>query len=71
MMDDPFKEYKQQKKKHADQNQPMSQEQRLKQELRQLPKGKALMNWISQHLANRLFGDTLMKTRLPNKEVGE
>ncbi len=54
MMDDPFKEYKQQKKKHADQNQPMSQEQRLKQELRQLPEGKPLINWICQHLANRI-----------------
>jgi hypothetical protein len=55
----PFEEYKQQKKQHADQKQPMSQEQRLKQELRKLPQGKDLMNWICQEVANRI-GDPVL-----------
>ena len=59
MSDDSFEEYKQQKKQHADQQQPQTQEQRLKQELRKLPQGKDLMNWICQHVANRI-GDPVV-----------
>lgn len=59
MSDDPFEEYKQQKKQHADQQQPQTQEQRLQQELRTLPQGKELMNWICQHVANRI-GDPVL-----------
>jgi len=54
MSDDPFEEYKQKKKQHSQREQPQSQEKRLQQELRNLPEGKPLNNWICQQIANRI-----------------
>lgn len=59
MSDNPFEEYKQKKKQHSQTQQPQSQEQRLQQELRTLPQGKELNNWICQQIANRI-GDPVV-----------
>lgn len=53
-MNDFSEEYKRKKRNHAQREQPQTQKQRLKQELRKLPEGKELNNWICQHIANRI-----------------
>lgn len=53
-MNDFSEEYKRKKKNHAQRERPQTQKQRLKQELRKLPEGKELNNWICQHIANRI-----------------
>lgn len=53
-MNDFSEEYKRKKRNHAQREQPQTQKQRLKQELRNLPEGKELNNWICQHIANRI-----------------
>lgn len=47
-----FQEYKQKKNQHSKGQ--MSQEERVKAQLRKLPKGKNLMNWICQQTANKI-----------------
>lgn len=53
-MNDFKEQYKNKKSQHAQQQQPLSQEERLKQELRKLPEGEELNNWICQQIANRI-----------------
>lgn len=48
-------QYKQQKQQ-ATQHGQLSQEQKMKQELRNLPQGEQLLNWIAGHLQKRLDG---------------